>query len=254
MRGSERLRQQRGQEEVWHTFFSPAHPAHLAHGFGVLMALAESRLPPGADTVAHAERDAEMVTYVRRGALCQEESADDSVVIQAGEFQVMSTGRRIRHRERSVSPSDCLHMFRVTLRPSEAGLARAQDQRRFTTAQRRHLLCVVASPDGRGGSLRIHQDAVVISSALDSGHHVVHMLDPGRSAWLHIVTGEATIHDTVLTAGDGVGITAEPTVSLTARVSTELLLIDLGTPPRLRGPGAPPWEHPAKGAAPKRGT
>jgi redox-sensitive bicupin YhaK (pirin superfamily) len=168
-------------------------------------------------------------------------------MIQAGEFQVMSTGRCMRHQERSVSPSDGLHMFRLTLRPSEVGLARAQEQKRFTAAQRRRRLCVVASPDGRGGSLRIGQDAVILCSVLDAGHHVVHMLEPGRSAWLHIVTGETILQDILLIEGDGAGITDEPSVSLTACASTEVLLIDLGSSPRIRDPEASPREHSVQG-------
>jgi redox-sensitive bicupin YhaK (pirin superfamily) len=95
-------------------------------------------------------------------------------------------------------------------------------------AQRRNALCVVASTDGRKGSLRIHQDALVCSSILDSGNHLVHELVQGRRAWLHIIYGEATLNDIVLTQGDGVGVTNEPSVSLTVQENTELLLVDLG--------------------------
>jgi redox-sensitive bicupin YhaK (pirin superfamily) len=90
------------------------------------------------------------------------------------------------------------------------------------------VLCIVASPDGRQGSLRIHRDALVCSSVLDPGHHLIHELLPGRTAWLHVICGEATFHDTILNPGDGVGVTIERSVSLTARESTEILLVDLG--------------------------
>ena len=71
------------------------------------------------------------------------------------------------------------------------------------------------------------------STMLDPGQHVVHELSPGRSAWLHLVQGEAMFGDIVLTTGDSVGITAERAVSLTAREETEILLFNLGAdPPR----------------------
>jgi quercetin 2,3-dioxygenase len=120
------------------------------------------------------------------------------------------------------------NFFRISLLPSEAGLGCAHQQKRFTAAQRNNLLRAVASPDGREGSLRIHQDAFVFSSRLDPGHHLVHELLPGRSAWLHVVFGEVKLNDVVLTQGDGVGVTIEPTVSLTAQENTEILLVDLG--------------------------
>jgi redox-sensitive bicupin YhaK (pirin superfamily) len=247
LRSHQRRYLQQGREKLWHSFYSPDHPAHLEQGFGALVALDENRLPPGNDTMAQVDHETEIVSYVRRGALSQADPAGDSLVIQAGEFQVMSTGRRMRRRERSVSQSDGLHIFRMTFRPSEVGLARAQEHKRFTAAQRRRQLCVVASPDGRGGSLRIHQDAIVISSVLDSGHHVVHILEPGRSAWLHIVSGETTLQDILLIEGDGAGITDEPSVSLTACVSTEVLLIDVGSSTSIRVPETSPREHPVKG-------
>jgi redox-sensitive bicupin YhaK (pirin superfamily) len=95
-------------------------------------------------------------------------------------------------------------------------------------AQRHNLPCVVASPDGRKGSLRIHQDVVICSSVLDPGHHFVHELPPGRSAWLHAVDGQATLNDIILSRGDGVGFTLEPSISLTAQENTEVLLVELG--------------------------
>jgi hypothetical protein len=99
-------------------------------------------------------------------------------------------------------------------------------------AERRGLLCVVASPDGRTGSLHVHQDIRIYSTLLDAGQHVVHELRPGRGAWLHVVSGEATLGDLVLGTGDGVGLSGEPAVSFTAREATEILLVDLPAPPQ----------------------
>jgi redox-sensitive bicupin YhaK (pirin superfamily) len=69
---------------------------------------------------------------------------------------------------------------------------------------------------------------------------VVHELHEGRSAWLHVVEGEVTLGDVILSSGDGAGLTAERTVSLTAREETEILLVDLGPEhPRLLGAERP---------------
>ena len=147
-----------------------------------------------------------------------------SGVIQAGEFQRMTAGRGLRHSETNASRTEWAHVFQIWLRPSEAGLEPGHEQKRFSAAERRGGLCVVASPDARRGSLRIHQDALVYSAMLDPGQHVIHELSQGRSAWLHLVQGEVTLGDIVLTTGDGAGVTAEPAVSLTAREETEILL------------------------------
>lgn len=238
-RANERHHDRRRKQEVWHTFRADDRTDALAGGFGALETLDEDRLPPGAGVARHPHRDAEIVTYVREGALAHEDSMGRSGVLQAGEFQRMTAGRGIRHSETNASRTDWAHVFQIRLRPSEAGLEPGHEQKRFSAAQRRGGLCVVASPDARRGSLRIHQDALVYSAMLDPGQHVIHELPQGRSAWLHLVQGEVTLGDTVLTTGDGAGVTAEPAVSLTAREEAEILLVDVGE--RLQGsPHEPP--------------
>jgi redox-sensitive bicupin YhaK (pirin superfamily) len=227
-RNTDRRHLQHGKQDVWHSFYPEGSPGPIAGGFGFLVAFDESRLQPGDSTKPHSDNEAEVVTYVYKGALSQEDTAGNSGVIHTGEFQRMSTGCRIRHKETSVSRSDWVHMFRISLRPSVIGIAREQEQKRFTSGQRRKLLCVVASPDGRKGSLRIHQDVLVYSAIFEPGHHLVYELATGRTAWLHVLYGEATTEDFVLTQGDGVGVMNAPSISLTIQENTEILLVDLG--------------------------
>jgi len=229
-RAKERRHDRRRKQEVWHTFYPEDRADALADGFGTLEILDEDRLPPGARVPLHLLHDAEIVTYVREGALAHEDSMGRSGVIHAGEFQRMTAGHGIRYSETNASRTDWAHVFQIWLRPSEAGLDPSHEQKRFCAAERRGALCVVASPDGRRGSLRIHQDALMYSAMLDPGQHVVHELSRGRSAWLHLVQGEVLLGDVVLTTGDGAGVTAERAVSLTAREATEILLVDLGDP------------------------
>lgn len=233
-RAKERHHDCRRKQEVWLTFYSEDRADPLADGFGALEILNEDRVPPGAGVPRHRQHDAEIVTYVRKGALAYEDSIGRSGVIHAGEFQHMTAGRAVRHSETNASRSDWAHVFQIWLRPSEAGLEPIQEQKRFSAAERRGGLCVVASPDAQRGSLRVHQDALLYSAMLRPGQHVIHELADGRSAWLHLVEGEALLGDIVLTTGDGAGITGERAVSLTAREETEILLVDLG--PVLGGP------------------
>ena len=234
-RAKERHLDRHRKQEVWLTF----HPQDLADqvidGFGTLESLSEDRLPPGAGVPRHRHHDAEIITYVREGALGYEDSMGRSGVIRAGEFQRMTAGRSLRHSETNASRTDWAHVFQIGLRPWEAGLESAHEQKRFSAAERRGGLCVVASPDARRGSLRIHQDALMYSAMLDPGQHVVHELSLGRRAWLHIVEGEVTLGDVVLSAGDGAGFTAERAVSLTAQEEAEILLVDIG----VELPGSP---------------
>ena len=240
-RAKERHHDRRCKQDLWLTFYPQDRADPLADGFGTLEILNEDRLPPGAGIPRHPHHDAEIITYVREGALAHEDSMGHSGVIHAGEFQHMTAGRGIRHSETNASRTEWAHVFQIWLRPSEAELEPSHEQKRFCAAERRGMLCVVASPDGRRGSLRIHQDALIYSAMLEPGQHVVHKLSQGRRVWLHLVRGEATLGDVVLTTGDGAGITADRAVSLTAREETEILLLDLGEqrPRCLRNGGIP---------------
>ncbi|MBN2489814.1 MAG: pirin family protein [Planctomycetes bacterium] len=237
-RATERRHVRSGKQETWLTVFPlDGRPGPAVVACEGIASFSEIRLPPGGGSGSHRREEAEAVTYVYMGALAQEDSTGRSGVLQAGEFQRMTTGRRIRHKETNVSRTDWVHVFRIVLHPSEVGRDSAHEQKRYTAAQRHNLLCPVASRDGRKGSLRIHQDAVIYSSILDPGHHLSHELLPGRSAWLHVVRGEARLDDIVLAGGDGAGVTTEPSVSLTAQENAEILLVDLGPAPILFGSG-----------------
>jgi redox-sensitive bicupin YhaK (pirin superfamily) len=240
-RAKERHHDRRRKQDLWLTFYPQDRADPLADGFGPLELFNEDRLPPGAGVPRHPHHDAEIITYVREGALAHEDSMGRSGIIHAGEFQRMTAGRGIRHSETNASRTEWAHVFQIWLRHREAGLEQSHEQKRFCAAERRGVLCVVASPDGRRGSLRIHQDALIFSAMLEAGQHVVHELSQGRSVWLHLVQGEATLGEVVLTTGDGAGVTADRAVSLTAREKTEILLLDLGEPlPRFPTNGGVP--------------
>ncbi|MBT4500881.1 MAG: pirin family protein [Gemmatimonadetes bacterium] len=216
------------KQKVWFTFNSQDRTGPLANGFGTLELLDEYRLLPSADVPHHPHHDAEIVTYVRQGALAYEDSMGHSGVVRAGEFQRTTAGRGLHLRQTNASGTDWAHVFQIWLRPSEAELEPYHEQRRFSAAERRGVLCIIASPDARRDSLLIHQDVLMYSALLDPGQHVVHPLLQGHRAWLHLVEGEVTLDDAILATGDGAGIQAERAVSLTAREKTEILLLDLG--------------------------
>lgn len=228
-RADTRRHGRRHQGDVWRTFGTgDADP--FADGFGVLEAVDEDRLAPHATIPQLPGNDTEIVTYVREGAVAYEDSIGGSGVIQAGEFQRLTSGRGLRHRESNASRTECAHVFQIRLRRSQVARESSREQKRFSTAARRGALCIVASPDARYESLRLYEDSLIYSALLERGQHIVHELSPERGAWLHVVHGEVTLDDLVLTTGDGAAVTSECAVSLTARNETELLLFDVVAP------------------------
>jgi redox-sensitive bicupin YhaK (pirin superfamily) len=226
-KATDRLHDRNARQERWSTF-DPQNPADpLGDGFGDLEMLKEVRLAPRAGVPRTGGQEAELLTYVYEGALAYEDSLGHSGVVQAGEFQRVTVGRGLRHTKQNASRAGWAHFFQLWLHPSEAELEPEHVQTRFTAAERRDWLCIVASPDARRGSLRIHQDVLVYSALLDPGQHMVHELSPGRGAWLHVVHGEVTHRGLVLTAGDGAGFAGERAVSFTAVAASEVLLVNL---------------------------
>ncbi|MGB8932449.1 MAG: pirin family protein [Anaeromyxobacteraceae bacterium] len=229
-RGRERRHHKGPGREVWHTFDREVG-SPFAEGFGNIESLDEDRIAPGMTLPLDDRRAAEVFTFVSEGVLGYEDSAGCAGVIRAGEFQHTTSRRGVSHEMVNASQTDWAHVFRIWLPPGEAVADPGVEQKRFTAAERRGRLLVVASSDARGGSLRIHQDAVIHASLLDPGHHVVHGLSPGRSAWIHVLWGEVTLGDVVLAAGDGAGVAGVRAISLTARREASILLIDVGERP-----------------------
>ncbi|HET7502530.1 MAG TPA: pirin family protein [Kofleriaceae bacterium] len=187
----------------------------------------ESRLPPRADIPRRVGGDAEILTYVREGTIAYEDSTGHAGVIDTGEFQRMLTAHGARHSEANASRMGWAHVFQIRMCRSMPESEPGREQRRFSAAQRRGGLCLVASPDARAGSLRLGQDTRIYSALLEPGQHIVHELAPERAAWLHVVQGEVRLDNLDLATGDGARITTERAVSLTAREGCEILLLDV---------------------------
>lgn len=211
--------------QQWHTFHAEG-PAPDHAGFHVLEHLDEARLPPDEELPHGQFIRAEWLTYVFEGSVSYEDERGRRGVLRAGEFQRASSAFDRRQRESNVSRTEWAHFFQFGLHPS-ATPSPGHQECRFSVADRRDVLCLVASPDATNGVLRLDQDVRLYSSCLDPGHHLVHELAPGRVAWVHVVRGGARVMEEDLLAGDGAGVTGERVVSLTADGETEVLLFDV---------------------------
>jgi redox-sensitive bicupin YhaK (pirin superfamily) len=226
-RASERGQGQYGWLDTRHTFsFNNYHdPRHTS--FRVLRVMNEDWIAPGQGFGTHGHRDMEIVTYVLEGALAHKDSLGNGSVLRPGEFQRMTAGTGIEHSEFNPSESEPVHLYQIWLFPKSRGLAPSYDQRAFADDQRQGKLRVVASPDGRDGSLTIHQDAEVFLTTLDVGNQVTHQLAPGRHGWIQVLRGAVSLQDMSLSAGDGAAVSDESLVTLVAAQSSEVMVFDL---------------------------
>ncbi len=226
-RAKDRIRTITGGQETWRSFNAenPFDPAH--DGFRSLECLREEWLAPGVEFEFRAPRNLEILTYVWSGSLILEDPAGRKITLETGECHRATAKNGSLHRGWNGSRIDTARIFRGFVTPDRSILPTPGEKQRFSLAERRGVLRLLFSRDGRDTSLRLRQNAGVYSSILDPGRHLVHELPAGRGAWLHLVKGRIQLVDQVLEAGDGASFVEEPAVSLTAREPSEILLFDL---------------------------
>jgi len=199
----------------------------LRNGFRTLESLCERVLGPGADIAVRSETSVEILTYVWHGDVTQEDSTGARQELGPGEWSRSSARSGSTERAMNGSPTEHARTWQCRFTPDRSSLRTTQESRRFPIAERKGVLRLIFSPDGRNGSLRLRQNARGYSSVLDPGHHVIHELAPGRAAWLQVLCGRIQLIDEVLRDGDGVSFVDESAVSITARESSEILLVEL---------------------------
>ena len=201
-------------------------PKHM--GCGPLRVINEDRVRPGAGFDTHGHQDMEIISYVLEGALEHNDSIGTGSVIRPGDVQRMSAGSGIRHSEYNHSKNEPVHFLQIWLLPNQEGLSPSYEQKHFADSDKRGRLRLVASRDGRDGSVLIHQDADIYASILGAGGAVSHGLAAGRHAWIQVVRGAVAVNGKSLRAGDGAAASELPTLQITgATDGTEILLFDL---------------------------
>jgi len=223
-----RLAEDRGHTRLdWldsrHSFsFDSYHdPRHM--GFRVLRVINEDRVASGSGFPTHSHRDMEILTFVLEGALEHKDSLGTGSVIRPGDVQRMTAGSGISHSEFNPSRSEPVHFLQVWILPGRPGLAPTYEQRSLAAAGFR----LVASEDGRDGSITVHQDTAVYRAVLGPGEEVAHPIAPGRYAWIQMARGTGLVNGTRLAAGDGAAVSEERSVALRGIESLEVLVFDL---------------------------
>ncbi len=200
-------------------------------GVGPLIVWNDDTVQPGRGFERHGHRDMEIVTYVREGAISHQDHLGNRGRIEAGDVQVMSAGKGIVHAEHNLE-AEPARIFQIWIEPSETGLEPRWAQRRFPKGDRDGALVVLASgraghAAGQDGALPIHQDAAILGATLEAGRRVSHRLDAGRKAYLVPARGRVRVNDVIAEARDGVTITEETEITITALEDAEILLADL---------------------------
>ena len=210
-----------------HTFSFGDYMDPKNMGFRSLRVINEDRVAGGKGFGAHGHRDMEIVSYVLEGALEHKDSMGTSSIIRPGEVQRMSAGTGVTHSEFNASKSELVHFLQIWIVPAKPGGKPGYEQKAFPEAERKGKLRLVASPDGRDGSVTIRQDVTLYAGLPSTGETLRHTLAPGRHAWVHVARGQVELGGEQLEAGDAVAISDARGLELSGRDSSEVLLFDL---------------------------
>jgi len=196
-------------------------------GFRVLRVINEDRVESSKGFGTHAHENMEIITYVLKGALEHKDSMGNGSILSAGELQRMSAGSGIEHSEFNPSAENPVHFYQIWLLPEERGIEPSYEQKQFTEVEKRGRLRLVISPDGENGSMRIHQDARIYLSQLNSSDKVSYDLNAERRSWVQVLSGDVLLNNEPLSEGDGAAVSDEKRLTIEAKKNAEVMLFDI---------------------------
>src|ERR1041385_2444467 len=225
-----RLARERGHEnhgwlDSWHTFsFADYYdPEHM--GYGPLRVINEDRIQKGSGFGTHGHRDMEIITYVLEGAVAHRDSSGTGSTIVPGDVQRMSAGTGVRHSEYNAADG-VTHFLQIWIEPDMTGIQPSYEQKHFSADEKRGRLRLIASPDGRDGSVSMHQDARLYAGLFDGAERARLEIAPRRKGYVHIVRGSVTVNGEPLEAGDALKTASGP-IEIEQGKGAEVLLFDL---------------------------
>ena len=210
-----------------HTFSFGDYYDRQHMGFRDLRVINEDRVIPGKGFPTHSHRDMEIITYVLEGAVAHQDSTGTSTMIRPGDVQRMSAGTGISHSEYNASQNEPVHFLQIWIVPDETDLVPGYAQKAFSLHKRRGTGTLVASKDGRDGSVTVHQNVDVWAARLSPEEQAVFSLKPNRGAWIQMARGAGMLNGTLLRAGDGAAANQEELLEIKAVDEVEFLMFDL---------------------------
>jgi len=211
-----------------HTFSFAEYQNPQRVRFGPLRVINEDRIAPGQGFGTHPHKDMEIVTYPISGAIEHKDSMGNGTVITAGEVQRMTAGTGVEHSEFNHSQTDELHLLQIWFFPEENDLEPGYEQEMFSREDKLDQLRLIASRDGRNGSVTVHQQVDLYASILQPNTEIEHIIADSHKVFVQLVSGVVTVNGQSASAGDGVQITDESKLMITSDAEAEFLVFDMG--------------------------
>lgn len=226
-RSEERGHANHGWLDTNHTFSFARYYDPQFMGFSDLRVINEDRVQPGRGFGAHPHSNMEIISYVLEGGLEHRDSTGSGGVIRPGDVQIMSAGTGVTHSEFNASKEEPVHFLQIWIQPAEQGTEPRHEQRTFDWEKRTNTLYPIVTPDGRGDSLAIGQDAELYNARLDDGHTLSYTMPAGRKTWVQMARGSASLNGERLKAGDGAAFVEPGELTIEGIDGAEFLVFNL---------------------------
>lgn len=210
-----------------HTFSFGQYQDDAHMGFRCLRVINDDIIAPAGGFGEHPHRDMEILTWVLKGSLEHRDSLGNGGIITPGTLQYMTAGSGIRHSEFNASKKELVHLLQIWIQPRARNLPANYGQETFDLAKRTNRWCLVASGDGRDGSMQIQQDADMHVTSLSKGKSLTHETAQGRHLFLHVAEGKITLGENTLESGDAAAISDCTSLAIKAEEDSQVLLFDL---------------------------
>ena len=216
-----------GWLDTYHTFSFSDYYDPKWMGFRDLRVINEDRVQPGEGFPTHAHRDMEIITYILAGELQHKDSMGNGSIIKPGEIQRMSAGQGVTHSEYNPSSSQPVHLLQIWILPEKNGLTPSYEQKAIPHFDKNGEWILLASPQGRDGSVTVHQNVELFMAKLKAGDSLPYHLKLNRHAWIQLAQGELEVNGALLRGGDGIAASEEKLLEVKALQDAEFLLFDL---------------------------
>lgn len=220
--------------DSYHTFSFGQYYDPGFMGFSALRVINDDVVAPGKGFGTHPHDNMEIISVVLSGELEHKDSMGNGSIIKAGEVQKMTAGSGVSHSEFNPSQKHPVHFLQIWIIPNMEDLKPSYEQKKFAAASSKNKLGLIVSPDGKDGSIQIHQDASIYRCFLNNGKKVSHKITPERAVWIQMTGGVVEVNGNRLEEGDGLGVFAEKNTLEITGIDKEssFLLFDLEKPTR----------------------
>ena len=216
-----------GWLDTYHTFSFADYHDRNHMGFRDQRVINEDRVQGGMGFPMHSHQDFEIISFVQQGRMRHKDSLGNTSLIESDDVQRLSAGSGVTHSEFNAEEDEILHLLQVWIQTEKKGIDPSYEQKSFDEKSKLNRLALVVSRDGQDGSVSIHQDVNIYVSLLEAGKTIDYEIPKNRHVWIQMIEGLMEVSGESLQAGDGLAVSDELNLKITASVKSKFLLFDL---------------------------